>query len=75
MNIIKKITIAGIENYQKISYVLWNVIPGRVLISGCRMVPTCSQYSIESIEKYGVIRGSFRSFLRILKCNPLLPRR
>lgn len=37
----------------------------------CRFYPTCSRYAIEAIEKYGVIKGSFLSIKRILRCNPL----
>lgn len=36
----------------------------------CRFQPTCSQYFIEAVEKYGVIRGSLKGIWRILRCNP-----
>lgn len=36
----------------------------------CRFYPTCSQYAIEAIEKFGCLRGLFLSFKRFLKCNP-----
>ena len=36
----------------------------------CRFTPTCSQYALEAIEKYGVIKGGYLSIKRILKCNP-----
>lgn len=36
----------------------------------CRHIPTCSNYAIEAIEKYGSLKGSFMAFKRILKCNP-----
>ena len=39
----------------------------------CRFHPSCSQYYILAIEKYGFISGSFRGAWRILKCNPLFP--
>ncbi|WDU84631.1 membrane protein insertion efficiency factor YidD [Caloramator sp. Dgby_cultured_2] len=39
----------------------------------CRFYPTCSQYSLEAIEKYGAIKGSVLSIKRILKCHPLHP--
>src|SRR4030095_14545719 len=38
--------------------------------SACRHYPTCSQYAVESLQKYGVFRGSYLSAKRILKCNP-----
>ncbi|HAU50603.1 MAG TPA: membrane protein insertion efficiency factor YidD [Clostridiales bacterium] len=39
-------------------------------IGHCRFSPTCSQYTLEAIEKYGFLRGSFKGFCRILRCNP-----
>ncbi|WP_123054934.1 membrane protein insertion efficiency factor YidD [Clostridium sp. JN-1] len=36
----------------------------------CRFYPTCSQYAIQAIEKYGVLKGGFMSIKRILRCNP-----
>ncbi|WP_321529985.1 membrane protein insertion efficiency factor YidD [uncultured Desulfuromonas sp.] len=37
----------------------------------CRFIPTCSEYAILSIKKYGFFVGVFKSILRILRCNPL----
>lgn len=37
----------------------------------CRFYPSCSQYAVMAIEKYGVLRGGFKAVLRILRCNPL----
>lgn len=39
----------------------------------CRFIPTCSQYAIDAIEKYGAIKGSFLAIRRILKCHPFHP--
>lgn len=36
----------------------------------CRYYPTCSEYTKQAIEKYGLIKGSFIGFKRILRCNP-----
>ena len=36
----------------------------------CRFKPTCSEYAYQAIEKYGLIRGGFKSIWRILRCNP-----
>jgi len=36
----------------------------------CRFSPTCSCYSIEAIEKHGVLMGGWLTVKRILKCNP-----
>lgn len=38
--------------------------------SCCRFYPTCSQYALESLEKYGVLKGGFMAIKRILRCNP-----
>ena len=40
------------------------------LPSTCRFSPTCSEYSKQSLIKYGLIKGSILSVKRILKCNP-----
>ena len=37
----------------------------------CRFIPTCSQYALEAIEKYGAFKGGFLALRRILRCNPL----
>ena len=39
----------------------------------CRFEPTCSTYFIESIRKYGAIRGTFRGIRRICRCHPWNP--
>ncbi len=36
----------------------------------CRFVPTCSDYSIKAIKKYGLIKGIILSIKRICRCNP-----
>ena len=37
----------------------------------CIYTPTCSQYAIEAIKKYGAFKGSLLAIWRILRCNPL----
>ncbi|MCL4250212.1 MAG: membrane protein insertion efficiency factor YidD [Anaerolineae bacterium] len=44
-----------------------------MLPSACRFEPTCSQYTYQAIEKYGVIRGSWLGVKRISRCHPLNP--
>ena len=39
----------------------------------CRFYPTCSQYSIEALRKYGAIKGTYLTIIRILKCHPFHP--
>ena len=36
----------------------------------CRYVPTCSNYGIEAIKKYGAVKGGWLTVKRILSCNP-----
>lgn len=36
----------------------------------CRFTPTCSQYALEAVEKYGAARGGFLAIKRLLRCNP-----
>ena len=36
----------------------------------CPYTPTCSQYGLEAIEKYGVFKGGLLALWRILRCNP-----
>jgi len=43
----------------------------KVLPSVCRFQPTCSQYALEAIKKYGFARGSWMAAKRITRCNPL----
>lgn len=38
--------------------------------SSCRYTPTCSQYAIEALKKYGPLKGSYLVLKRILRCNP-----
>ena len=39
----------------------------------CRYTPTCSQYAIDAIRKYGPISGMYRAIKRILRCHPWHP--
>lgn len=38
--------------------------------SNCKFIPTCSNYGIEAITKYGAFKGSILTIKRILRCNP-----
>lgn len=62
MKALKKIAISMIEFYQK-------HISG-IFGAKCRFYPTCSEYTKQAIDKYGIIKGSFKGLKRILKCNP-----
>lgn len=41
--------------------------------SNCRFQPTCSQYALEAIELYGLLKGGYLSCRRIIKCHPFHP--
>ena len=47
----------------------WFISP--LLKTNCRYLPTCSEYSIESLKKHGIIKGAYLSLKRILNCHPL----
>ncbi len=36
----------------------------------CRFIPTCSQYALEAVEKYGAVKGGWLALRRLLRCNP-----
>ena len=42
----------------------------RLPVRACRFYPTCSEYTAQSIEKYGAARGLWRGLKRILRCHP-----
>jgi len=56
-------------------YLLIGIIKIYQLIPGpwhdhCRYTPTCSQYYIESLIRFGALKGSYLGIKRILRCNP-----
>lgn len=44
-----------------------------LLGKNCRYEPTCSQYFVLAVQKYGPLRGAWRGFCRILRCHPFRP--
>lgn len=48
---------------------LYQRIPGS-WHNSCKFFPTCSNYAIEALEKYGAIKGSILTILRVIRCNP-----
>ena len=58
----KKIFILLIRFYQKFVSPLF---PAK-----CRYYPTCSQYTLEAIQEYGAIKGTYLGIKRILRCHP-----
>jgi putative membrane protein insertion efficiency factor len=61
----KNVLVMMIRFYQKV------ISPG--LPRSCRFWPTCSDYAIEAIQKYGAVRGLLKAGIRVLKCNPFHP--
>lgn len=58
----RKIFVFLIRVYQKIISPLFP--------PSCRFYPTCSEYAVQALIKYGVFRGGVKAVWRILKCNP-----
>jgi putative membrane protein insertion efficiency factor len=58
----KYVLIFLIRGYRKY---LSPLFPGK-----CRFIPTCSEYGLEAIEKYGALKGGWLTFKRLMRCNP-----
>lgn len=59
----KKFLLGSIRFYQK-------YLSQHKRYTHCKFIPTCSQYAVEAIEKYGACKGGFLAAKRILRCNP-----
>ncbi len=46
----------------------WMMSP--LLPPACRYVPTCSDYAIEAIDRYGIVRGCLMTVARVIRCHP-----
>ena len=58
----KKICLALIRFYQR------NISP--MFPCRCRFIPTCSEYALQAVEKYGSLKGGWLALRRLLKCHP-----
>jgi uncharacterized protein len=63
MNRLAKVTVLQLVRGYK-----WLLSP--CLPPACRYVPTCSEYAIEAVERYGALRGLGMAAWRILRCHP-----
>ena len=59
----KKVFIGLIKFYRK-------YVSGLKAAPTCKYIPTCSEYGIQAIEKYGAFKGGLLTLWRILRCNP-----
>ena len=62
MNKVKKIALGLIKMYQSTI--------SKVLPSSCRYTPTCSEYTSEAINRYGIFKGIWMGTKRIARCHP-----
>lgn len=46
----------------------WGISP--MFPPACRYVPTCSEYAMEAVERYGALRGGWMAGMRLLRCHP-----
>ncbi|HET8568594.1 MAG TPA: membrane protein insertion efficiency factor YidD [Candidatus Limnocylindria bacterium] len=58
----KRFVLAALRGYKR------NLSP--LLPPACRYTPTCSEYAMEAVERYGVLRGGALAVKRVLSCNP-----
>ena len=58
----KRVPLLAISLYQK------TISP--YLPSACRFSPTCSHYSHDAVEKYGIIKGAWMGLRRLARCHP-----
>ena len=63
MNIFINILIKLIKAYK--------LLISPLLGNSCRYLPTCSEYSIEALKKFGLVKGVYMSLKRILSCHPI----
>ena len=49
---------------------IYQILISPLLGPSCRFTPTCSQYTIEAIQKYCPLKGGWLGFRRILRCHP-----
>lgn len=66
----RKLVVAMIRFYQKTFSFDHGPLKNFYPHGFCKFYPSCSQYGIEAVEKYGIIRGGLKAVWRIMRCNP-----
>lgn len=51
----------------------YQIVISPILPKSCRFYPTCSEYSKQAYERYGVFRGTWMMITRVLRCHPFHP--
>lgn len=69
-NLFRNIAVKAIRIYQKTLSFDHGPLKRFYPHGFCRFYPSCSQYGLEAIEKYGIIRGGVMAMWRVLRCNP-----
>jgi putative membrane protein insertion efficiency factor len=59
---VKSVLIFFIRGYQ--------LLISPILPPSCRFTPTCSEYTLQAIQKYGALRGAYLGARRLLRCHP-----
>jgi uncharacterized protein len=59
---VKQLVIAAIRAYQR---VISPALPRR-----CKYHPTCSEYAVQAVQSYGILKGTVLAAWRLLRCNP-----
>lgn len=59
-----------ISNFFLLLIRLYQILLSPILGASCRYTPTCSQYGMEAIQKYGPFKGGWLTLKRIGRCNP-----
>ena len=62
MSVVRRVAIAPIRLYQRL---ISPAIPSR-----CKYYPSCSEYAVQAVRRYGILRGVVLAAWRLLRCNP-----
>jgi putative membrane protein insertion efficiency factor len=63
-NIAKAVVLALLRGYK------WLISP--MLAPACRYTPTCSEYAMEAVDRFGALRGGWMAIGRVLRCHPFV---